>query len=124
MGHLDADRLINLARARFYWPYLQKGITQYISAKCRCLKQRAPTLRTRAHLQPITNTAPFQVVPLHFVLSEKGSGGYEYILVIMDHFTPYALAYATRDKSARTMAEKLCNDLTLHFEFPEKLLHD
>ena len=90
-----------------------------------CLKQGTlHAFRSKAPLQPITTTAPFQLISLDFVHLEKSSGGYEYILVVMDHFTRYAQAYATRNKSAKTVAERLYNDFILRFGFPEKLHHD
>lgn len=46
-------------------------------------------------------------------------GGYEYILVIIDHYTWFSQAYATTNKSA-----KLFNDFCLKFGFPEKRLYD
>ena len=55
---------------------------------------------------------------------EKSSGGYKYILVVMDHFTRCAQAYVTKNKSARTVAQKLCNDFVLRFAFPLKIHHD
>ena len=67
----------------------------------------------RAPLQPIVTTAPF----VDFLHLEKSSGGYEYILVIVDHFTRYAQAYVTRSKSAKTVAEKLYNDFILLLGF-------
>ena len=42
----------------------------------------------------------------------------------MDHFTRYAQAYATKNKSARTVAQKLYNDFVLRFGFPLKIHHD
>ena len=120
MGHLGADRVLELARARFYWPHMQRDVESYISHKCRCAKQNVPTFQTRAPLLSITTTAPFQMVSLDFVHLVKSSGGYEYMLVIMDHFTRYAQAYATRNKSAKTVAEKLYNENHL-FKQLEKL---
>lgn len=55
---------------------------------------------------------------------EKCKGGYEYILITMDHITRFAQAYACKDKSAKTAAEKLYGDFMLKFGFPAKLYHD
>ena len=41
----------------------------------------------------------------------------------MDHYTRFAQAYATRDKSAKTAADKLFNDFIMKLGFPEAI-HD
>ena len=110
--HLGADRVIELVRQRFYCPFVRPDITHYVTKVCRCLKQRKLT-----PLQPITSTAPFQLVSI------GSSDGYQYILVIMDHFTKFAQAYTTRDKSANTAADRLYNYSIKRFGFPETI-HD
>ena len=100
MGHLGVDRTLYLARERFYWPHMQSDIEHYIGHVCQCVKRKPPTLKIVAPLQPITTTAPFELIAIDFLHLERSSGGYEYILVVMDHFTRYAQAYATKNKSS------------------------
>lgn len=42
----------------------------------------------------------------------------------MDHFTRHAQVYATRNKSAKTVAQKLYNDFILRFGFPLRIHPD
>ncbi len=124
MGHLGTDRVISLARERFYWPYMSKDIHHHVTKGCTCLKDKAPPLPQRAPLQPIVTTMPFELVSIDFLHLEKDNKGYEYILVVMDHFTRFARAYATKNKSAATVAEKIFNDFVLTFGFPKRIHHD
>ena len=124
MGHLGVDRTVHLARQRFYWPWMQSDIKDFIGNRCQCIKQWCPVFHTRDPLKPIVTTAPFEMVSIDFLHLEKSSGGYEYILVIVDHFTCYCQAYATRNKSARTAAEKLYNEFIPRFGFPSKINPD
>ena len=104
MGHLGVDRTLDLARERFYWPRMQRDIEHHIVHACHCVKQKNPTLKIRAPLKPITTTSAFELVAIYFLDLEKSSRGYEYILVVVDHFTRYAQAYATKNMSAKTVA--------------------
>ena len=90
MGHLGTERVLALARDRFYWPYMRKDIEHFVAKVCSCLRRRRPNLPTRDPLHPITTTSPFQLIAIDFVHLERSSGGFEYILVVVDHFTRYA----------------------------------
>ncbi|CAB4043094.1 Retrovirus-related Pol poly from transposon 412 [Paramuricea clavata] len=124
MVHLGAERVVQLARERFYWPNMEREIIHFVTNVCGCPKQRRPARPTCAPLCSITTCSPFELIPIDYMYLEKSSGGYEYILVIVDHFTRFAQAYPTRNKSSTTASEKLYNDFILRFGFPAHILHD
>ena len=64
MGHLGADRVIQLARERFYWPKMVSDIIHFVTQACPCLKQRQPNLSTRAPLTSVTTSSLFELVSI------------------------------------------------------------
>ena len=124
MGHLGADRVFELARKKVYWPRMQDDIESFIRDQCTCIAQRKPHLHSKAPLQNITTTSPMELVTINYVHLEKGIGGMEYILVIVDHFTRFTQAYPTKNKSSLTAAKRLYNDFILRFGIPSQFLTD
>ena len=97
--------------------------TLMLHSRCYCLKDKPPQRKVKAPLKPIQTTHPFKLVSIDYLHLERCNVNYEYILVIVDHFTCFATAYATTNKSGKTAAEEIFNDFVLKYGFPEKLHH-
>ena len=84
---------------------MQVEATQHI-AKCpRCFKRKStPQV---APLQPILVSQPLELVHLDYLSLEPSKGNIENVLVITDHFTRYALAYASKTQTAQATA-RIC----------------
>ncbi len=124
MAHLSADLMVTAAHAHFFWPKMREEIEHYITKVCRCLRQKKPNRITRIPIQSIETTAPFEMISIDYLHLEKSRGGAEYILVVVDHFSKFAQAYATSNKSGKTAARKIFDDLVMRFGFPAKIHHD
>ena len=118
MGHHDVKRTTSLLWDRFYRPFVQTEIEDYVKRKYMCLKNKRPSHETKAPLTNVVTTQPFELVSVDFLHLDRCKGGYEYVLVIVDHFTCFAQAYATTNKSGKTAADKIFNDYALKFGFP------
>ena len=122
MDHVGIERTANFIRDRFYWPKMLSDIELYLKS-CQCLKSKTPSRKQYAPMGHLSSTAPFDMLSIDF-LELDPAGGYRYALVVIDHFTHFCQIYPTRNRLAKTAADKIFNDLVSQFGFPTKIHHD
>ena len=87
MGHLSVERVSHLMRDRVYWPFMIQDLEKYIKENCKCIIDKKPAQQLQAPMQSITSSCPGDLISIDFLHLETASGGYQYILLIVDHFT-------------------------------------
>ena len=109
---------MQLIKNRFYWPGMSSDISHFITKACSCLKKKRPPKLEKAPLQCISTNLPMKLVGLDFIHLDPCGGGYEYLLVITDHYSRFTQAYPTANKKAKTARERLYSDFMIRFGLP------
>ncbi|KAK3106463.1 hypothetical protein FSP39_020529 [Pinctada imbricata] len=123
LGHQGRDRTLSLIKDRFFWPGMSKDVEDWITNCGRCVRRKTPT-NTRVPLVNITSTQPLELVCMDFLSIERCKGGFEYVLVITDHFTRYAVTVPTRNITAKTTAEAFLKNFVIPYGIPQKIHSD
>jgi len=110
-------------RERFFWPKMKDSVIRFIDNCEECSQSNYETKQTRAPLKPIEVSEPFVFWALDYMgpLPETASGN-RHILVMMDHFTKWCEAFATKDQKASTVAHILVSPVFSRFG-PPTIIH-
>ena len=123
-GHLGVNRTVARFEENFYWPGIQKIMSNYIRSCLTCEKFKPSKENTRANLQQIISHQVLELVELDFIGPlTPTKQGHKYILSIIDHFSKYAVAYATFQQNTNTVIDCLKQYFSL-FGIPERILTD
>ncbi len=122
MGHFKKERTMSLLRDRFYWPGMKNDITSYLKRCRRCLAMSEA--KDRASLKQYSASGPMDLLHMDYLKLDACKGKIRDVLVLTDHFTGYAQAFATRNQKAETVAATLWERWIPHYGFPERLLTD
>ena len=123
-GHVGLDKTYDKIRRRYYWPNMYKDTMKFVEkcALCRARRQK----RDHAPMQdmPIPNY-PFEIVGIDtcgpYPETEAGN---KYVMTVVDHLTGWPEAFATRDKTANTVANVLLRHILPRHACPKILLSD
>lgn len=123
MGHPSGERTSAALRQRCYWPGMLQDVKEWTESCCHCVCTKAgPSVR--APLHSISTSFPFEIVGIDYLSLGRPDDRYQYILVITDLFTKYAVAVPTKDQSADTTVRAIYNNLIHTFGCPDRILSD
>ena len=124
-GHQGQARTLALAQERFWWLTLVEDCKAMIRGchHCHAFKGAIP----KASLCPIRAYTPLELMHMDFTsikmdMELNKPPGVKNVLVITDHFMRYAMAFITKDQTAKTVARVLYEWFITVFGVPAKLL--
>ena len=103
---------------------MEDDVTHFVTKVCSCVKRKNTHIVLVAPMQSFSSASPFELIRLYFLHLNTCSGGYQYLLVLTDHFSKFVQVYPTINKSAKTAADMLYNDFMLRYGLPGKILHN
>ncbi|KAJ8366474.1 hypothetical protein AAFF_G00353540 [Aldrovandia affinis] len=123
-GHTGAEKTLAFIRSRFFWPKQAQDVQAWCASCPRCILRKTPVATTQAPLVSITTTCPLELVAMDFLKLPLSTDGYQYMLVVTDHFTKYSWAIPTRDQMANTTASALWKHVIRYFGSPRRFHSD
>ena len=125
-SHLGRTKTLNKIAQRFYWIGMSKDVKNWVLSCAKCCARKSSRSKTEPEQIPLPIVEnPFDRVSVDFVgpcpLTDNGN---RYILVFVDYATRWPEAFATKNMTARTVAEIFVMEILCRHGAPVQLLSD
>jgi transposase InsO family protein len=115
-GHFGRDRTYHKLASRYFWHSMRKDVESWVRGCVSCQSRKTPPAMKRAPLQPIVSSEPWE----RLIMDIKGplvqtKAGNKYILVVMDHFTKFAVCTPLRTQTSREVADVLFREIICRY---------
>lgn len=123
-GHQGQARTLHLTRERFFWVGMERDVREHVRCCKRCVVSKTPEPKARAPLESVKTTRPLELVCIEFWSAKDRRGGSVDVLVITDHFTKMAHAFACKNQTVQQVARQLWDRYFCIYGFPERIHSD
>ena len=126
-GHQSLQRTLALAQEHFWWPKMDDDCWALVRGCQSCKVFEGAVVKALLH--PVQAYAPLELIHVNFnsietTMELNQPPSVKNVLVLMDHFTRYAMAFIIKDQKARTIAQILYEQFISVFGVPAKLFSD
>lgn len=126
-GHFGIKRTLARLSHRYFWPTMLHDVTMWVSQCTSCQQEK---IRRRQLSSPTGFIAPpsrpFELLSMDHIGPFKQSpvDHFAYVLVVIDHFTGWAMAIPMVTADAVHTARVLVEEVFLRYGYPRRLLSD
>lgn len=123
LSHPGTNKTLKLVAKQVVWPEMNKDVRTWTKT-CQSCQQSKILRHTKAPLQEIPTTSRFETVHIDIVGPLPCSGGFNYLVTMIDRFTRWPEAVPVADMTAESVAEALMAAWVSRFGVPETLISD
>ena len=124
-GHFGVEKSVAKLKERYYWPGHYNDVQNWCANCGAYIARKTAPPHCRAPLQLVQVGYPMEMVAIDIMGPfPKNENGNCYILVAEDYFTKWLEAWAIPNQEAKTIAQKLLNEMFLRFFLPNRLHSD
>ncbi len=121
-GHMGPFRTKSRILRRFDWGGLNRDVDEHVAQCPECQMNKPMKLKPIKHLKPIRTNAPNEMLQVDFLKMVRDDEGYEYIVMMIDHFTKFCVPYPVKKPDSRAAVEAIMNGWIAHHGFP-RVIH-
>ena len=107
MAHIGRDKLFSLISSQVFSPGLSRVVADVVRSCHRCQLYKSSAQRMAVPVQRIESRAPFELAAADLVMFPRTPRGFIGCLVIVDHFSKWAVAVPVRRKTSAAAAVAL-----------------
>jgi transposase InsO family protein len=123
-GHMSADRTYDQIKRRYYWRGMYRDTVKFVSQCDLCNARKGRQNKVPILSMPIPNH-PFQIIGIDTCGPfQQSNHDNKYILTIVDHLSGWPEAFALKNKSAKSVAEVLLNEVIPRHGCPQTIISD
>ncbi|KII60618.1 Retrovirus-related Pol polyprotein from transposon 17.6 [Thelohanellus kitauei] len=125
LAHCGLEKTYEAMRSKMNWPNMYRDVKDYIQSCEPCLLYKHQQTPPKCKLVPIIPTAPLHTWHIDYIgpLPTTPMGN-KYILLMVDQFTKWPEAVATRNQDAETTANIFMGNIVSRFGVPKKIITD
>ena len=126
-GHLGTHKLLYRVKERFFWPGLNKDVTNFCKQCHECAINKDNRPPNSAPLVPIDTSMlePFQKTAIDILGPlPEASDGSKYVVILQDYFTKWPEAIAMKNVTSENIRQWLLTDIIPKYGVPNELITD
>ena len=124
-GHAGRSKTQHQVQLRAYWPGWRMDDALEVQKCTSCAQYHRGKAPKQTPLKPFLAGEPFETLSLNITGKHpKSRRGNEYIVIVVDHFSKWADAFAVRSHKAPIVAKILVDHVFSRYGMPKRLLSD